>query len=86
MGLAVATPVGVSVERLHSFNGQLELSGVARSRRGVIALVSNLARTDGYTSVRLASIKPAVKLGQGVTEFRLIGKFDDMACVDESSC
>ena len=86
MGLAVATPMDVSVERLHSFNGQLELSGVARSRRGVIALVSNLARTDGYTSVRLASIKPAVKLGQGVTEFRLIGKFDDMACVDESSC
>ena len=35
MGLAVATPVDVSVERLHSFNGQLELSGVAR--------------TDGYT-------------------------------------
>ena len=86
MGLAVATPVDVSVARLHSFNGQLELSGVARSRRGVITLVSNLARTDGYTSVRLASIKPAVKLGQGVTEFRLIGQLDDMACMDESSC
>jgi hypothetical protein len=48
--------------------------------------MSKLARTDGYTSVRLASIKPSVKLGQGVTEFGLIGKFDDMACVDESSC
>ena len=35
MGLTLATPADVSVERLHSFNGQLELSGVAR--------------TDGYT-------------------------------------
>ena len=86
MGLTLATPADVSVERLHSFNGQLELSGVARSRRAVITLVSNLARTDGYTSVRLASIKPAAKLGLGATDFRLIGRFDDMACADESVC
>ncbi|MDE0763736.1 MAG: pilus assembly protein PilM [Porticoccaceae bacterium] len=86
MGLALATPADVTVERLHSFNGELELSGVARSRRGVITLVSNLARTDGYMSVRLSSIKPAVKLGLGVTEFRLIGRFDDTACVNESNC
>lgn len=86
MGLALATPADVTVDRLHSFNGELELSGVARSRRGVITLVSNLARTDGYMSVRLSSIKPAVKLGLGVTEFRLIGRFDDTACVNESNC
>lgn len=86
MGLTLATPADVSVERLHSFNGRFELSGVARSRHGVITLVSNLARTDGYTSVRLSLIKPAVTLDLGVTEFRLIGRFDDMACLDESAC